>query len=298
MKALFLACLCLATATGAAEIKKPAGTFLMRPRLAAAKFNALGYPRIILREDAAFVFATATPNFSRIEAAIKTLPAGAKYQLEVLYGTQAPQRWKAQGVKWMKFAAPSPERPAGEMPVPWDQTARMLHAGEVAQLAKRFDGDANCLAVHCAHPVMYSAEFHMPKEITRTAGWQGHMAAAWQASVDAHEAAFKSTMTVLDLSACASDNCAVATAVEKYAEEKLGARLGVQMNAWNARESLVDAKPYQLVKAAHGRGVWTGLEQVTASTNARYGGSFSASLKRATWADWKIIYEGDLGKLP
>lgn len=301
---LFAACVCFARgeadhiADAGKPIKQPAGQYLMRPVYGqpAPKLNLGKCVGVVLRINANDVFKTETPDFSKIDAAIKALPAGTVYQLEVLYGVGAPQRWKAQGVKWIKFAKPSPERPAGEMPVPWDAVAGKLYASDVARLAARFDSEVRCVAVHAAHPVMFSAELHMPAEIARTPGWQAKLTDAWKASIDAHAAAFKQTSTVLDLSVTVPQqdaNCAVARDVLAYAEAKLGPRLTVQENAWSAKPDHVKHVPYLLVKDAAARGVNAQLEELCGSAYPRFGGTFAQAKRIGGFSNSFIVYPND-----
>lgn len=219
----------------------------------------------------------ATYDFRRLAAAAAKSGLQNKYwQLEVFGGVSAPT--------W-----------TGGYEAQFTESYVSHYERLVAAMGEQFAKDPWLVAVHCTLPMHESPEFVLQSSLNKP-GWQQRALNANARALSALGRAFPRQTIVIDLHnpLNAQDNyCRLQVA---QATKLLGKRLALQENAWNAKADQVNYNLYQMVKAHSAAGNPAGLEQVTASSNVRYGGTLPTSVKylMAANVQYGIIYEPDV----
>jgi hypothetical protein len=272
----------------ASPVADASGNFVMRPGVGAITLpsSLLTNPEVtgfVLRDTWANVNpAPGVYDWSRLDAAISTtVAAGKEFKLVILTGTSAPTWLYSQGVQSMTFVDNgSGSVPAGTytMPVPWDPTMLADYGNLLTAMYQHFGSNSNLVAVDLGGPTRYSVETHLPNEVMSLPGYSPNLIVnAWSTVFEEFASEPWHARGAVDLSNAFNAADGIAPQVAANAVSILGDHVSLQDDALNALSTLPSYNIQQLVVHYAQLGVFTGYEEVYASTQAGFGGSFSAA---------------------
>jgi hypothetical protein len=135
-------------------------------------------------------------NWAQFDSNIAACKAAGKTCLLIVYtGGSTPTWIQAQRFSFELNGV------KGTMPVPYEPNVLSAWAAFVAKFGQRYDADPTVIAVHLTGPTCNSAEYHMPPQYQKQAGFSdaNHLA-AWRSTITGFDAAFPGTMLVSDVS--------------------------------------------------------------------------------------------------
>lgn len=219
------------------------------------------------------------------------------WQLQIYISVYYPQHWERKGAQTVSFRDAVGVR--WRMLLPWDPVAQRLYRQLMLEAGKHYNLDPNLTLVHVTFPQAYSPEMHMPPEVIRLPGYATKIVAAYKQSIRAVAESFPSKAICLNLFNLTMNvnrqGPALTQLVATQAARAYGPRMHFQLNGWNAKGSFGNYDIFQLLVRLAKAGSPVGLEQVDHSGTARYGGTWSASLRRLSecQASYAIIYDKD-----
>ena len=278
------------------NVNVPSGYYLLRPTTGTISLpdSVLTNPKlqgIVIRAR----WSDVNPSkghydWSRIKDAVSKITNAKKHwKLKIFTGISDPVWLQQEGVQYFTFNNPNPQPfhpdPTYSMPVPWDTKMLGFYDTMLAAAAAEFDGNPYLDLVAIGGPTQFSLEMHLPDEVSSLPGYSPQkLINAWKTSINSYANHFKKTMGNVDIASSAgtaSEGTTIAQSVADYVFTVLGARGAVQHDAYNAKASLDSYYVNQIVVGEGALGHTFGFEQVTASTDSRYGGSFASSVSRA-----------------
>jgi hypothetical protein len=233
---------------------------------------------------------------SRLAELRRRSPTASRWQLQINVGSSLfPASWKAAGAKTLKYAHKN--RGNVEMLLPWDAKAQELYGALMQSAARKYASDDTLDMVHVTFPQAYSPEMHMPAELSKLAGFHTKIKQAYAFGIAAVADAFSSKAVCLNLynvaNTAPSDRSLSHTKAIASAAKAAHPNLWLQINSWNAKDSFANYDVHRLLVSY---GPPKQMEQVQASKDPAYGGTFAASLKYLKGAASAIIYPPDMAK--
>ena len=277
-------------AAAASTLRLPSGNYLMRPDTGTLSLpsSLLTNPNIsgfVLRDVWRLVNpAPGVYDWSRLDAAIATVTAaGKQFKLVVYPGVESPSWIYAAGARSMTFQETGAFRPAGTytMPVPWDPVMLSAYGDLLREMGRHFGDNPALVAVGVGGPTRYSLEMHLPPEVLNLPDASvAALTQAWQTVLEAYKSSFADVPAALHLANPFHFSDGIASAVAQKAVEILGDHLLLQHDALSAKSDLPSYNIHQMVSAYSLAGVHAGFEELTASNQARFGGSFEVAWQR------------------
>lgn len=246
-------------------------------------------------------------NWSRIRPLIDQVKkAGKQYSMVILCGVDAPPWLKGEGVEYIDG-----------YPAPWDRKMLGEHDAMLAALAKEIGKDTALVKVNAGGPCQESLEmYHSPKVLNQPNAFN-NLVGAWALVCTSYADYFPGVAVSFNLSSAvrggdgskltsaaskdfrgsAADK--LARAVAKDAMRILGSRAIFQHDHLNAKPEQETDPIHKLILELGKQGRYIGFEQVTSSSDSRYGGTFEVSDKRVKAAGGKFfdVYQPDDAKL-
>ncbi len=184
------------------------------------------------------------------------------------------------------------------LPVPWDDDFTLRWLKFIHEFGKKYDGHPDVVAVHVGGPSRSGSECSWPPEVKNLRGFSNaKLLETWDVFFAGYADAFPNTCVVLDL-AHPVDNDKTMTAPllkQFFATVPMPA---AQHNSLSAKSSL-SYDVHQLIHELGQKGLPSGFQQLSDSSEGRYGGSLQKSLDiaKAARADWIEIYDKDRPKI-
>jgi hypothetical protein len=223
--------------------------------------------------------------------------AGKKIMLRVLTGVNAPDWIYQAGARPLRFT----DRRRGDftMPVPWDRAMLDGWGKFIRELGKRYRSQPRLAVVHLSGPTRFSAEMHLPIEVTSLPDWSvARLVGAWKETIDLFALAFPQAPLALNLAHPVGRRDGIADFVVDYLTSQLGGRARLQHNALAAKTSR-RYDIHQRILAASAKGIKIGFQMLCASSEPRFGGSFARAIEIGNEAHplYYEIYPPDVGQL-
>ena len=281
------------------DVRMPEGNYVMRPDSGSINFpsSVLNNPRIagfVLRDAWASVNpAPGVYNWSRLDAAVaQVMAAGKQFKLIVFSGVRAPTWLYQQGAQPMTFVEDGSFRPAGThtMPVPWDPVMLEYYGDLLEEMDRHFGSNPALVGVGLGGPTQFSLEMHLPREVMSLPGFSPEaVRGAWNTVLHKYAELFPNVPGVLHLANPIHFSDGVAVQVASDVVSILGNRGIIQHDALSAKPNLPNYNIHKIVASYGQSGTYVGFEELCASNQARFGGTFAVAWQRLTAAKGRYL---------
>ena len=165
------------------------------------------------------------------------------------------------------------------------------HYGNLLEeMDRHFGSNSALVAVGLGGPTRYSLEMHLPREIMTLPGFSPEaVRGAWNTVLHKYAELFPNVPGVLHLANPLHFSDGVAVQVAGDVVSILGNRGVIQHDALSAKPDLPNYNIHQIVTSYGLSGTHVGFEELCASNQARFGGTFAVAWQRLTAAKGRYL---------
>ena len=167
------------------------------------------------------------------------------------------------------------------MPVPWDATMLSDYGNLLAAMSQHFGNNPSLTLVNLGGPTRYSLEMQLPVEVASLPGFStDRIRQAWDTVLNTYAGLFPHVRGCVNLANPFNASDGIAAQVAQDTVSILGDRASLQHDALSAQPGLPTYNIHQLIVQYGLAGTHVGFEELSASGDHRFGGSFSTAWQR------------------